>query len=208
MHSAILRGTDFLVESFGLEISHAGYCNEFHTSTKVGIYTPNGIEAIGATNLILLFVTSFYDRMRSIGEDFYLYPEFYTFQENKPVTDYAMFDIYPLEKNVFLENGLEDFFQKIEEKKFNILLIPEDKNIMEDLSEAQIKEFSQYVQRYYLYSEIGEVSHPNLKISTHHNEIPDWINDVIDTYRGENKPKINHDKKLIQSFQEFKFPST
>ena len=205
MHSAILRGSDFHVVSHGLEISHAGYCKEFHTSTKVGIYSPGGVDAVGATNLILLLVTSFYDRLRSIGNDFYIYPEYYTFQEQQQITDYAMFDIYPPEKNHLLKNGMDEFFDIVHKKKFQILLLPEENNVVDKLTEEQKSKLSEIVQKYYLYSISGEVKNPNLIITTNHQEISEWKNDVVDTYRGEYKPKQQKGHILRQTFQELKF---
>ena len=204
MHSAILKGSDFKIVSNGNKITHSEFHKSFDENIRLGIIAPNGYEGIGALNLILSFVTAFYDRFREKEEDFHIYPDFYSFQYISPVVDYAMFDIYPQNKNIYVKPNSYEDIKFLIDAKIDILLVPEG-----FLTESTINLKNQ-IKQCYLYSESGEVSDPSLVIETNHDEIVRWTNDVIETGQQEHPDYIKfflskNSNTIVQFFKEESF---
>ena len=83
MHSSILRGSDFRITQQREEVSHARFFRDLSTTDRVGVFAPEGIDGLGAYLLLLAHTTAFYDRYRAIGDDFFAYPDHYTFQRRQ-----------------------------------------------------------------------------------------------------------------------------
>jgi len=193
MHSAILRGTDFLIHSNGQIVRHADYFSGFTVDTRLGLITPNGSEGIGAAMLVLGYVTAFYDCHRENADQFHAYPEFYTFQSGSQLTDYGMLDIYPMEKNVRTERNPESILHAVIEKKINILLIPGNTSRHSKNNRDLIESIQKTVHTCFLYSSGGEVADPDVSIQCHRPEINDWIRAVTDSMPDK---KTNHQGAL------------
>ncbi len=181
MHSAILRGTDFVIQSDGQTVRHANFFSGFSLGTRLGLLTPKGLDGLGAANLVLGYVTAFYDRHRENSDKFHAYPEFRTFQCGSQITDYGMLDIYPMEKNIRTKSNPESNLQAIIEQKINILLTPDRHSWQSKINSELIESVKKKVHTCYSYSVGGEVADPDLIIECHKPEIFDWLKAVTET---------------------------
>ncbi len=207
MHCEVLRGADCKIQSDNLEISYAEYCRRLKSSIKLGVYSPDGIEAVGASNLILLFVTTFYDKLRSKSDDFNTYPDFYTFQCKKNLTDYGILDIYPIENNRLIQSGADALFDEIIKKDINILLLPQSNSVLSKFSNKQLSTLEEKIDACYLYAQNGKVQNANLIIETDRADISNWIKEVLSGGNG-NYSEFHPDTNLlVQSFQAISFSS-
>ncbi|MBM3459911.1 MAG: hypothetical protein FJX77_15425, partial [Armatimonadetes bacterium] len=80
MHSSGLRGTDFDLAFQGRSVAHAEFFRDWRSTDRVGLLTPDPTEGLGAATLVLACVTAFYDRYRERKEEFFAYPDYFTFQ--------------------------------------------------------------------------------------------------------------------------------
>lgn len=199
MHCAILRGTDFVIQANSQTVQHADLFSGFTIDTRLGLITPNGLDGIGATNLVLGYVTAFYDRHRKNSDQFHAYPEFYTFQSGSQITDYAMLDIYPMDKNIRTISKPESTLRAIIEQKINVLLIPNTKSGQSKIDSELIESVQETVHTSFLYSPGGKVANPDITIECHKPEIFDWIKAVVDS-TPDNQVTVPTLPSLKQSF--------
>lgn len=203
MHSAILRGTDFVIRTNGQTVRHVDFFSDFTMDTRVGLFTPKGLDGIGAANLVLGYVTAYYDRHREASAQFQAYPEFFKFQCGSQIADYGMFDIYPMEKNIRINTKPESILQAVIEQKINILLIPSNKSGPSKIDSELIDSARQTVHTCFLYSSGGEVDNPDITIQCHKPEIFEWIKAVADSMpdnKLENQVTIPTQPFLKQSY--------
>ncbi len=116
VHSSKLRGTDFQIRYRGEEISHADFFSDLAKTDRLGVLAPARYEGAGAVTLILAYVTAFYDRYRAEGDDFFAYPDFFTFQRREPIASYGWLDISPGHKNVRVPDGANETAQAITDR--------------------------------------------------------------------------------------------
>ena len=102
MHSTVLRGTDFDITVGGRPEAHGDYFRAFDRKGRLGVVAPRRIDGAGAINLIMAYVTAFYDDYRRDGDAFFAYPDFFVFQQMAPLANYCMFDIWPEYKLIYV----------------------------------------------------------------------------------------------------------
>jgi hypothetical protein len=100
MHSSHLRGSAFAITVDGRATPHAELYDGVAATTRVGVVSPRPLDGLGAALWILGAVTAFYDRYRETGDDFFAYPDFFTFQFTDTPARYSALDIWPERKNV------------------------------------------------------------------------------------------------------------
>ena len=58
MHSAdVLRGSDFEILANGRQQDHADFFRGFTNTKRLGLMAPGRVDGVGASNLILAYVT-------------------------------------------------------------------------------------------------------------------------------------------------------
>ncbi|MEM9778169.1 MAG: hypothetical protein AAF902_26570 [Chloroflexota bacterium] len=213
MHSSDLRGKDFKIFDNGNLVEHADFFSNVTKATRVGIYAPTGTDGVGATALIMAYVTAFYDTYRAKGEGFFAYPSFYTFQHVRPLSSYTMLDIWPRHKDVWVESSPVDLLNAINDRAINILLLPEQEPTNPSYEKAQLETALQTIHKCYLYSADGVVTSPTLKVTVNAREVVEWtgliFNDHDDNPIEQNHKQkqawltqYSHAKYLTQSFRQ------
>lgn len=200
MHSAFLRDSDFVLFENGGLASFQVLFRDVSKRTRVGVVAPNRVEGVGAINLILSFVTAFYDRYRADANDFFAYPDFFTFQQQSPVAHYSMLDIWPTHRNVFVGDTSSALANSIIDRGIDILLLPEgEKRPFQALDRIQLPAFQRLIRHCYLYSSTHEVSQPTLTIETNNQEIISWGTAVLDSLTAENDEAVQQTRQIWQA---------
>ena len=182
MHSSFLRGTDFTLEYKGQPLPHAEFFDGFVATERVGIISPDRFDAIGAGNLPLAYTTAFYDRYRAASEEFFAYPDFFTFQLSHPIANYSMFDVWPLHKNVLVDGSQNERAAAITDRAVNILLVPEGRRTNEvEIEPVGLESAHRNIRRCYVYSTTGSVADPELTITCTKPDLGDWVHHIMDT---------------------------
>ena len=101
---------------------------DFSIETRLAVVTQQPLDALGASNFITACVAEFYEEHRQKEKDFFIYPDYFTFQFTSglddPVADYGYFDIWPTNKNIRLDIGTDRIYQLINELSIDVLLLP------------------------------------------------------------------------------------
>ena len=181
MHSSKLRGSDFQIKASDKSVNHAHFFSSLRKTDRVGIFTPNRYEAAGAVTLIMAYVTAFYDQYRAESNDFFAYPDHFTFQQKQPIANYSMLDIWPAHKNVHIPNTPNETAAAITDRGINILLVPDTPPHENTFEPVQTESLNRNIQRCFIYSETGNLSNPTLEVTTHTEPLREWIIKMFDS---------------------------
>ncbi|SNC65663.1 hypothetical protein SAMN04487881_1339 [Marinobacter sp. es.048] len=183
MHSSSLRGRDFKITQDGEAIPHADLFSSFQDTDRLGILVPRRFEGIGAMNLIMAYVTAFYDRFRERGPEFYAYPDFFTFQREAPCADYGMFDIWPNHKNVHVPHDAQGTAEAISGRGVNVLLVPDNDADAREVTISPVERESarRNVQHCFAYSESGTAASFDLVIECRSELLRGYALPVLDS---------------------------
>ncbi len=208
MHSSSLRGADFRVEWRGREIAHAAFFSQVKDTERVGIFTPQRFEGLGALTLIMAYVTAFYDRYRERRAEFFAYPDFFTFQRGAPAADYGMCDIWPPHKNVWVPEDAQRAVEAITDHGVTVLLVPDEQTRETQIAPAELESARRTVGRCFAYSGSGTVNPANLVVECVSPLLREWGLAVLDSVpAGEVAPPLRcqwsaQPAPLRQSFRE------
>ena len=197
MHGAKLRDTDFEITVNGNLLPLADYFSDHADTTRLGIVAPNRFEGVGATNLIMAHVTAFYDCYRAVSEDFFAYPDYFSFQTIEPLARYGMFDISPAHKNVLIGDNYRAQLSAITDRAINILLVPEGPSAdlhrssrphappggwsAREYDELQLAAAERLIDACYAYSASGSVQDPDVVIRCKNEPLAEWAEAVINS---------------------------
>jgi hypothetical protein len=184
MHTSDLRPSDFHILQNEQSVAHQNCFQSITQLDRLGFTTESSLDGLGAAALILAHIAAFYDRYRERGTDFFAYPDFFSFQDKLPVTDYGMLDIFPREKNLHLPDDPWDALSTIASRAITVLVVPEtatpvlrepevnrDRVILESLRRT--------VRICYLYSPTGQTTQEDTTICCKSESVESWGKEVI-----------------------------
>lgn len=188
MHSSGLRGNDFELTRDGVPVSHTAFFADLSDTDRLGVFSPDGGEGVGASLLILAHVTAFYDRYRARGDDFFAYPDYFTFQRRSPCVAYGSFDVWPAHKNVTVGSGYGDTLAAITDRAVSVLAVParsaptrqergapNDADADANLDRLRLASARRTIRRCYLYSATGQMNRASLLVSCTNSDAAEWI---------------------------------
>ena len=182
MHSTkIFRSSDFQIVLHNENISHAEFFADFAITNRLGLFAPDRYEGPGASVLVMAYVTAFYDRYREVGEDFFAYPDFFSFQRHEPLSSHTMFDIWPRHKDVLVPEEPNETATAFTDRGINILLVPDHPVRTNDFERVQMASLQRNIQLCFAYSPTGNVNAPTLEITTKTEPIRKWSEAVFDS---------------------------
>ena len=181
MHSSILRGTDFKVDWKGRLVTHAEFFSTTKDTDRIGIVIPNRLEGLGATTLIMAFVTAFYDRYRERESEFFTYPDYFTFQRQSPCADYCSLDIWPFRKNVHVSAAAQGVVEAITERSVNVLLVPDIGPRDAEIAPLDLESAQRDIHRCFAYSETGETESSDVKMECSNPLLHESVMAVLDS---------------------------
>ena len=188
MHSSTLRGTDFEMIVEGRAQTHADYFRGFTRTKRLGIAAPNRIDGAGAGNLVLAYVTAFYDDYRAESEKFYAYPDFFSFQQTTPLANYGSFDFWPDHKNVHVERDAAQVLQAITDRGVNVLVVPDGEPREHEFHDVALASVQRNIERCYIYCFEGRVTDADITIRCARSPLGDWTENLFDTL--EDDPQV------------------
>ena len=203
MHSSELGDSDFEIMAGGQPVALAEYFRGFTNTKRLGVLAPNRLEGIGAINLIMAHVTAFYNTYRATGEDFFAYPDNFTFQSREPKAAYGMFDIWPEHKDVLVGTDAVERLNAITDRGVNVLLVPDGPPASHEYQRQQLASAERLIETCYAYSATGEVADPDVVIRCPADPLADWCQRVFDSVPDGDGEEGWHDQGpvLEQSFR-------
>lgn len=176
---------------------------------RVGVVMGSGAEGISAGNFILSSVTAFYDHLRATKEEFFEYPNYYTFQTTSDPADYRMLDVYPNHKNVTVEADGERMLQAITDRAIDILLVPDNTTGEPDIEKVTRRSAERCIDHCYIYAGEGQLTDPDFSINMPLEPVRGWYETTLDSmdsghqltgqeWYAENEPGLSQDYKDVQ----------
>lgn len=208
MHTTqALDENDIQYQVDGQSVSRSDVMPDITPLDRVGVAMGSGTDGIGAGNFILSCVTAFYDQLRQTKEDFFEYPDFYTFQVTADLADYRMLDIYPDHKNVRVDAEAEELLRAINDRAINILLVPEVPTGVPDIDDVTRRSAERRITHCYLYAPDGHPTDAKFSIHQPRNPTEDWyqktVESVATTTNSSTNPSIeSEDSHIRQEFRQ------
>lgn len=203
MHSSILSDSDFEMIARGHPVALAEYFRGFTNTKRLGLLAPSRLEGVGAVNLVMAHTTAFYNTYRARGEDFFAYPDYFTFQSRAPKAAYGMFDIWPAHKDVLVGAGAAERLDAITDRAINILLVPDGPPAPCEYQRQQLAAAERLIETCYAYSATGAVADPDLVIRCPVDPLAAWCQSVVESVPDSGRGKSWHGQGpvLEQSFR-------
>lgn len=197
MHSSSLRGTDFTICINGMACDHAEFFAGFRNTSRLGLVAPTGLEGVGAINLVMAYVTAFYDTYRSTHDNFYAYPDYFSFQSRQPLASYSMFDIWPEHKNIYVPEDPLIKLNTINDRGITILILPDKAPKAHEYHPAQLESARRNIDACYAYSATGQTAVTDITIQTSHPSLLEWAKSLLAT------ADLTHDPGIQQQQSEW-----
>ena len=204
MHSSVLRGSDFKILVNRHQQDHADFFRGWTSTRRLGVVAPGCVDGVGAVNLIMAYVTAFYDAYRATGEDFFAYPDFFAFQSGHPIASYGWFDIWPEHKSVSVGDNPAERLNAITDRGINALIVPDGTPTDRDYNKVQLASAQRNIDTSYVYSFDGQVEEADLTIRCQMEPFSEWVKIAFDTPALSDDPAIQGRKSEWFSLHEGK----
>lgn len=176
MHTADeLDGSDFEYRADAEVVPRDAVMPHITPTDRVGVVMGTGSDGLGAGTFVLSCVTAFYDRLRETREDFFEYPDYYTFQTTPDPADYAMLDIYPDHKNVAVEADAERLLRAITDRAITILLVPDVPARSPGFEDITLRSAHRVLEDSFVYAPDGRPSESDFSISLPRRPAEEWF---------------------------------
>lgn len=206
MHtSEELRASDFTYRADGTVVDREEVMPAVGPETRVGVAMGTGAEGTAAGNFVLSCVTAFYDHLRQTREDFFEYPNYYTFQTTDDPADYRMLDVYPDHKNVALDPDGEQLVRAITDRAIDVLVVPETdaEPAVEDVTRHSAE---RRVDHCYRYAADGKLDDADFSVAVSAEPARDWYETTLDSMEErvslESREWLARDREtIVQEFE-------
>ena len=146
---------------------------------RLGVVMADPADGLGAGNFVLACVTAFYDRLRARSDDFYAYPDYYTFQASPDPLDYLEFDVWPDHKNVAVPPDPEQVLRAINDRAITVLLVPDTPPGDPDLDDVTRRSAARRIDACYLYAPDGDLASVDFSIRLPWETVGAWYRETV-----------------------------
>ncbi|MGH2859732.1 MAG: hypothetical protein ACRDMJ_19830, partial [Solirubrobacteraceae bacterium] len=174
MHSSTqLRSDSFAIERDGETARVQDLLPGSSARGRLGIVLREPCGVVGASCLLLAAVTAFYDAQRAISDDFFIYPDYFTFQVGRPLGDHSMLEVWPSHKEVVVDDDAEAILEAINDRAINWLLVPDGEPGRSPAQREALASARSRIAGALAYSSTGRVARADVRIAG---------NDVTESY--------------------------
>lgn len=173
---------------------------------RLGVVMDDPADGLGAGNFILACVTAFYDRLRETREEFYEYPDYFTFQATSDPADYLEFDIWPDHKNVSVPSNPETVLRAINDRAVDVLVVPDDPTGTPDVQETTHNSARRRDLACFTYAPDGELDDADFTLCVSRDPAWTWYETTLDALDAPPDSVGSVDDTYItQEFREINF---
>lgn len=170
-----LNAADFSYRSDGRSVDRDVVMPAVGVGDRLGILMGTGAEGLGAGNFLLSCVIDFYDTLRESKDEFFEYPDFYTFQATADLADYRMFDVYPDHKNVQVDPDAEAILRAVNDRGITTLLVPDRSPRPPDIADITRRSAERTIEQTFLYAPSGRLDGDGFEVSLPRQPVEDWF---------------------------------
>lgn len=202
-----LDSTSFKYRVDGEIVSRETVIPSVTSDDRVGVVMGTGIEGLGAGNFLLSRVTAFYEYLRETrGENFFEYPDYYTFQTTTNPADYRMLDIYPDHKNVTVEPIAEQFLRAINDRAITTLLVPDVSPTSPDVDNITLQSAHRRIDHCYVYAPDGRPRNADFSIQQPRQPTTEWFETTVESLNSDSEASVpsfgSDDDSIVQQFRQ------
>ena len=172
MHTATeLRADFFAIEMDGRAVTREAVLPGWDRDDRFGIVVDSPLGAVGASHLIQLTITAFYDVSPDRRDARAQYPEIYAFHVGAMHGDLSFYDFWPPRKEVLVERSGPAVLAALNDHRITRVALPETAADGYDSSQpawsswADAGSAGELLRNAWLYSASGRVAEPNLTIT-------------------------------------------
>lgn len=126
MHTiALLRSDMFDITVDGAAARISDVFPGWHLHDRLGLVIDEPLGGLGASHLVQIAITSFYDALERRRGELTVYPEIYAFHFGKGRGSHAAFDFWPARREVILSDDPRDLLDAINDRGITRLAIPD-----------------------------------------------------------------------------------
>jgi len=202
-----LDSASFEYRSDGDVVSRETVMPSIASDDRIGVVMGTGAEGLGAGNFILSCVTAFYEYLRETREeDFFEYPDYYTFQTTNDPADYRMLDIYPNHKNVTVEPIAEQLLRSINDRAITTLLVPDISPTSPDIDDITLQSAHRRINNCYVYDPDGYPSTADFSIRQPRKPANEWFETTVESLNDASEVSVpsfgSDDNWIVQQFRQ------
>jgi hypothetical protein len=118
-----LRSSAFEISVDGRDATLADVFGGFSALDRIGIAVRRPCGVVGASALLMCAVTAFYDAQRALGEDFFIYPDYFVFHVGRKLGSHNRLEIWPPHKEVVVADEPEELLRAINDRGVTRLVV-------------------------------------------------------------------------------------
>lgn len=201
-----LTAADFRYRSNGRAVDRNEVMPAVAVSDRVGIVMETGAEGLGAVNFLLSCVIDFYETLGEYKDEFFEYPDFYTFQATVDPADYRMFDVYPDHKNVEVDADAEAILRAVTDRGISILLVPDRPPRSPDIEDITRRSAERSIEHTFLYGPSGQLGGDGFEVSLPRQPVEDWFETTVESMaepptEGTMRPRGSRQEQITQRYR-------
>lgn len=147
---------------------------------RLGVVMADPWDGLGAGNFVLSCVTAFYDRCRERADEFFEYPDYYTFQATADPADYLEFDIWPDHKQVSVPSDPEAILRAVNDRAIDVLLVPDGPPTTPNIAEETLNSARRRIDACFLYAPDGSLDDADVSVGLPHAVVAPWYRETVD----------------------------
>jgi hypothetical protein len=161
----LLKAGMFDIEIGGQPASIPDVFPDWHAHDRLGLVIDEALGGIGATHLLQIAMTLFYDVKPSRKSELTVYPEIYAFHVGKPRGAHAPYDFWPARREVILETtDHRVVLDAINDRGITRLAVP-DRPVRDVIHRPKEEDAAfDRIASAFVYSPSGRVADPDLLI--------------------------------------------
>jgi hypothetical protein len=166
MHTATqLQSSMFAIEIDGTPASREQLLPHWHPHDRLGIVAGEPFGALGASLLMQLVITAFFDAKPERRNYAAQYPEIYLFHAGEPTGDHSYFDFWPQRKEVVVEPDPGAILTAINERAITRLVVVDSEPVPAGHRDAELDPARDRIVSAFAYAPTGQVSDQDVTVA-------------------------------------------
>lgn len=166
MHTATqLESPMFAIEIDGKPASREDVLPDWGRHDRFGVISTEPFGALGASLLIQLAITAFYDFRPARRGECAQYPEIYVFHIGQPHGDHSYFDFWPERKEVTVADDAGEILSAINDRGITRLAVVDGRSIPAGHRDVELEAAKDRIRSAFVYHASGRVTRPDVVIA-------------------------------------------
>jgi hypothetical protein len=166
MHTiALLRSDMFRIDIDGAPGRIADVFPGWHLHDRLGLVIDEPLGGLGASHLVQIAITSFYDAAERRRGELTVYPEIYAFHFGRGRGSHAAFDFWPARREVVLSDDPCDLLDAINDRGITRLAVPHRSPRDFAYRPKETDTALERIQSAFVYEASGRIADENIRIA-------------------------------------------